>query len=80
MPQIEEDFVCGRCKGEIIPIGSDEETGLLIFECGVCHSGNQFECPICHKPRTIFIHGRCHFCSQINLKKIFQMALNREMN
>jgi hypothetical protein len=81
MPPIEEDYICGHCQGEIIPIGVDEETGLKVYECGKCHRGRQFECPGCHKPRTIFIRGICIFCSGVNkIGKSFQKAINRNLN
>jgi hypothetical protein len=52
MAEIDENFICGRCQGVIVPIG--EEDGQIVFHCSRCGSGRQYECRLCHNPRTIW--------------------------
>lgn len=59
---IDENYICGRCSGTIIPIG--EDSGVKVFECSVCGIGTQFECKNCKNPRTVIDdEGNCMFCS-----------------
>ncbi len=64
MGSIDENFICGRCGGTLIPVGLDGE--LKIYECSLCRTGGQIECPICHCPRTLWekIGEICFFCSK----------------
>lgn len=80
MARMDENFICGRCGGTLVPTG-EEEDGLIVYQCCICKVGRQLECPLCHCPRTLWAKYKeiCSFCNPSyyeNLKMAVKSAIS----
>ena len=66
MPRVDENFLCGRCGGTLVPTGK-KINDLDIYTCSVCGVGEQVLCPKCNSPRTLRAKPfeECMFCSNL---------------
>lgn len=75
---IDENFICGRCAGVLVPVGKQGE--ITVYQCSICKIGTQFECQVCHNPRSrLDKNNACMFCSGTDNFQNFKEQLKADL-